>query len=184
MGKNTNAAKAAQLGMSWGAACNLLRKQVLFMLLERCGENVCFRCEQLIESADELTLEHKQPWLTSQSNCFGIWITSRSAIGPATRSTDTTAAVDGTESWRPKAWRGALPASSSNQRKSSRATQSGTTEGTGNADPVRTGGGNPALVSRTSSDGAWCNGSTPAFGAVRPRFDPLGASKEQLSRLG
>jgi hypothetical protein len=70
MGKNTNAARAAQLGMSWGAACGLLRKLVLFAVLKRHGENVCFRCEQPIESADDLTIEHKQPWLHISPELF------------------------------------------------------------------------------------------------------------------
>ena len=35
---------------------------ILFNLLQRHGENVCFKCSQLIETAEELSIEHKQPW--------------------------------------------------------------------------------------------------------------------------
>ena len=48
--------------MPHGTAANRLRKLVLFDLLRRHGENVCFRCSGQIETADELSLEHKRPW--------------------------------------------------------------------------------------------------------------------------
>ncbi|MBV9926371.1 MAG: hypothetical protein JOZ96_15235 [Acidobacteria bacterium] len=35
---------------------------ILFNLLRRHGENVCFKCTRLIETADELSIEHKEPW--------------------------------------------------------------------------------------------------------------------------
>ncbi|HEX8686441.1 MAG TPA: HNH endonuclease, partial [Pyrinomonadaceae bacterium] len=50
------------LGMPHGTACNRLRKMVLFDLLRRHGENVCFKCGGTIETAEELSIEHKQPW--------------------------------------------------------------------------------------------------------------------------
>jgi len=56
------ARKSAFLGMPHGTAANRLRKMVMFSLLERHGENVCFKCSEKIEAADELSIEHKQPW--------------------------------------------------------------------------------------------------------------------------
>jgi len=56
------ARKSAFLGMPPGTACNRLRKMVLFTLLQRHEENICFKCSQLIETAEELSIEHKQPW--------------------------------------------------------------------------------------------------------------------------
>jgi hypothetical protein len=53
---------AQQLGMSHGAAAGKLRKNILFSLLVRLKENVCFKCSALILSANELSIEHKQPW--------------------------------------------------------------------------------------------------------------------------
>ena len=54
--------KSAALGMPFGTACHRLRKQVLFSVLARHGENVCVRCGLPIENVEELSLEHKQPW--------------------------------------------------------------------------------------------------------------------------
>ena len=58
----SNARKSAFLGIPHGTACGRLRKMILFNLLQRHGENVCFKCVRLIETADELSIEHKEPW--------------------------------------------------------------------------------------------------------------------------
>ena len=58
----SGARKSAFLGMPHGTACNRLRKMILLNLLEKHGENICFKCSQLIESAEELSIEHKRPW--------------------------------------------------------------------------------------------------------------------------
>src|SRR5688500_10956784 len=59
---SSNARKSAFLGMPHGTACHRLRKMILLDLLRRYGENVCFKCSKLIETADELSIEHKLPW--------------------------------------------------------------------------------------------------------------------------
>ena len=48
--------------MPWGTACHRLRKLILFAVLQRHGENVCFRCGEAIVGADDLSIEHKEPW--------------------------------------------------------------------------------------------------------------------------
>jgi hypothetical protein len=53
---------AQQLGMSHGAAANRLRKKILFSLLIRLKEDVCFKCGKKIETEEQLSIEHKQPW--------------------------------------------------------------------------------------------------------------------------
>ena len=58
----SGARKSAFLGMPHGTAGNRLRKMVLFHLLQKHGENICFKCSQKIETPDELSIEHKQPW--------------------------------------------------------------------------------------------------------------------------
>ena len=58
----SGARKSAFLGMSHGTAGNRLRKMILFHLLQKHGENVCFKCSEIIETADELSIEHKKPW--------------------------------------------------------------------------------------------------------------------------
>lgn len=63
--KRSNQERATQLGMPFGTACNRLRKRVMFRLLCKLKENTCFRCGYMIESVDELSIEHKQFWMHS-----------------------------------------------------------------------------------------------------------------------
>jgi hypothetical protein len=35
---------------------------ILFDLLQRHGENICFKCAKPIGTAHELSIEHKEPW--------------------------------------------------------------------------------------------------------------------------
>jgi hypothetical protein len=58
----SGARKSAFLGLPHGTAANRLRKMVLFNVLKKHGENVCFKCSNEIETPDELSIEHKQPW--------------------------------------------------------------------------------------------------------------------------
>lgn len=53
---------AEQLGMPHGTANHRLRKNILFHLLLKHGENICVRCEQTIETVDDLSIEHIKPW--------------------------------------------------------------------------------------------------------------------------
>lgn len=59
-----------QLGMSHGAAAGQLRKRILFHLLTRLKENVCFKCNKEISIVDELSIEHKLPWENVSANLF------------------------------------------------------------------------------------------------------------------
>lgn len=65
-----NEKKSNQLGMPFGTATNRLRKMILFRLLQRLGEDVCFRCGCRIESVDDLSIEHKSPWLDVDMSLF------------------------------------------------------------------------------------------------------------------
>src|ERR1700756_1607234 len=56
------ARKSAFLGMPHGTACNRLRKMVLFDVLRKHGENVCFKSAEGIATPEELSIEHKEPW--------------------------------------------------------------------------------------------------------------------------
>ena len=58
----SNKMNADLLGVSWGAACNRLRKKVLFSLIVRLKENSCHRCDGEILSVDDLSIEHKNAW--------------------------------------------------------------------------------------------------------------------------
>ena len=62
-----NEIKAKQLNMPTGTASAILRKNIMFHLLKRLGENFCFQCKKEIETVDELSIEHKIPWLHSEN---------------------------------------------------------------------------------------------------------------------
>lgn len=61
---------SSQLGMPRGTAANRLRKLVLFDVLQRHKENICYRCGLPIVVANELSIEHKQPWEHVDVNLF------------------------------------------------------------------------------------------------------------------
>ena len=65
-----NNKKAEQLGMPWGTANNRLRKKILFNLLLRYKENICFQCKKEINTEKELSIEHKKPWLDNGIELF------------------------------------------------------------------------------------------------------------------
>jgi len=62
-----NAIKSEQLGMSFGKAGNILRKNIMFSLVEKCEMNTCYRCGEKIESVDDMSIEHKENWLHSEN---------------------------------------------------------------------------------------------------------------------
>lgn len=62
---NSNKKKSLQLGMAHGTAANRLRKMILFSLLRQLELDTCFQCGREIESIENLSVEHKVPWLDS-----------------------------------------------------------------------------------------------------------------------
>lgn len=60
-----NAKKRKQLGMPTGTAVGRLRKRILFSLIQETEKDKCFRCGKMITNVDELSVEHKEPWLDS-----------------------------------------------------------------------------------------------------------------------
>lgn len=53
--------------MPIGTASNRLRKSILFSLLKKYNENYCFQCASEIETEEELSIEHKIPYLDSSN---------------------------------------------------------------------------------------------------------------------
>lgn len=66
----SNIQKSRQLGMPFGTATNRLRKRVLFYLLVKHKENFCFRCGLEIESEENLSIDHKEPWFGLDTKLF------------------------------------------------------------------------------------------------------------------
>ena len=67
---NRSARIAQLLGMPHGTATNRLRKNLLFNLLVRLKENLCSVCREEIVSADQMSIEHKQPWEGRSADLF------------------------------------------------------------------------------------------------------------------
>ena len=59
-----------QLGVSQGTAVHRLRKNIMFSFAKRLDEDTCFKCGQKIETADELSIEHKEPWENRSAELF------------------------------------------------------------------------------------------------------------------
>ncbi len=59
----SNKKKSEFLGMPHGTAQGRLRKMILFRLVQDACKDVCFRCGETIGTVEELSIEHKEPWL-------------------------------------------------------------------------------------------------------------------------
>ncbi len=66
----TNKAKAEQLGMPFGTASHRLRKLLMFKFAKELGYDKCFQCGYSIETAEELSIEHKKPWFNNDPELF------------------------------------------------------------------------------------------------------------------
>ena len=64
---NSNKKKNLQLKMSYGKAVHKLRKAIMFQMIQKVGLDICFQCGKRIETVDELSIEHKIPWLDSEN---------------------------------------------------------------------------------------------------------------------
>ncbi len=53
-------------GIPFGTAAGRLRKMVMFDMARQLGRNICYRCGKPIESAEELSVDHKTPWLDNE----------------------------------------------------------------------------------------------------------------------
>jgi len=62
-----NKRKSQELKMSFGKANAILRKSILFNLVQKCNLDICYRCNKKIENIRDLSIEHKIPWLDSKN---------------------------------------------------------------------------------------------------------------------
>ena len=62
--------KSDQLGMPFGTASGRLKKMIMLRLLQRLGEDVCYRCGKKIETYQELSVDHKVDWLDVDPDLF------------------------------------------------------------------------------------------------------------------
>ncbi len=59
--------KESQLGMKLGTANNILTRNLMFLLAQKCGMDICHRCGKKIESADDISRDHVVDWLHSDN---------------------------------------------------------------------------------------------------------------------
>ncbi len=53
--------------MDNSTASHKLRKLILFSLVQQTAQDICFRCQTKIETVEEISIEHKMPWLDSSN---------------------------------------------------------------------------------------------------------------------
>lgn len=54
-----------QLGVDYSTASGRLKKIIFFSYIQRCNDDICFRCGRKIESVEEFSLDHKLAWMDS-----------------------------------------------------------------------------------------------------------------------
>jgi hypothetical protein len=67
---NANKQKSEQLEMPFGTASGRLKKIIMLHLLQQLKQDYCFRCGAKIETPDELSIDHKLPWLHVSVDLF------------------------------------------------------------------------------------------------------------------
>jgi hypothetical protein len=65
-----SAKRAEQLGMSFGKARNKLVNIIFLHLAKLSGTSACFKCGKEIVSPNEISIEHKKPWLDVSPDLF------------------------------------------------------------------------------------------------------------------
>lgn len=65
-----NKEATTQLGMSHGHASSRLKKQLLFSYIQRCGDDICYRCKQPIDSIEKFSIDHIEPWFRNDTALF------------------------------------------------------------------------------------------------------------------
>lgn len=62
--------KSEFLGMNHSTASHRLRKQLLFKYVQKCDDDVCFKCKEKIKDIESLSIEHKERWLDVSADLF------------------------------------------------------------------------------------------------------------------
>ncbi len=67
---NNYKAKSKQLGRTYHSSQTRLRTLLLFDLLKRHKENICYRCNKEILTVEELTIDHKIDWFRADTKLY------------------------------------------------------------------------------------------------------------------
>lgn len=68
-----NKKRAEQLGMPYGTASARLKKLLMFKFAQELGYDNCFNCGQRIETSEELSVEHIEPWEGRENGVEKFW---------------------------------------------------------------------------------------------------------------
>lgn len=67
MSNNNNKNKSDLLGEVYSSARGRLMKIILFQLVKETNKNICFQCGKEIKVIEELSIEHKEPWMKAKN---------------------------------------------------------------------------------------------------------------------
>lgn len=59
--------------MDPGTAQSQLKNILFFDLIQMVNKDICFHCQKKIETEDDLSIEHKEPWLDSENPKELFW---------------------------------------------------------------------------------------------------------------
>lgn len=62
----SNDKKSKLLGMPVGTASGRLKKELMYSLVKELNKHFCYRCNNTIESAADMSIDHKEPWLSAE----------------------------------------------------------------------------------------------------------------------
>ena len=65
--ESNNKKKYEKLGMPYGTANGQLKKKLMFYMAIKLDMCKCFHCKEFIETIEEFSIEHKEPWLNSEN---------------------------------------------------------------------------------------------------------------------
>lgn len=68
--KAAHSRKAETLGMNFSTASAKLRKSIFFSLVQETGRDICVVCDRIIETEDDLSIEHIKPWESRDAALF------------------------------------------------------------------------------------------------------------------
>jgi HNH endonuclease len=58
------------LGENFSTATARLKRNLMFQMAQRLGLDSCFRCHNSIQTAEEISVDHKEPWLYVSKELF------------------------------------------------------------------------------------------------------------------
>jgi hypothetical protein len=59
-----------QLGMNACTAQGRLQRRIMFMLVQKAGLDLCYRCGKRIERIEDFSIDHKHPWFDINPSLF------------------------------------------------------------------------------------------------------------------